>query len=330
MLVSPISMPLQRPEHSKPRVVLIYNSSSLFLSFAGQEGLGYLADILIYCVSPRWIPSFPIPVVTRYSPIMALTALSFTLLALVLAELFVVRAFRIESNTFHYTQVTTDLYPTPLRLHLSFPTSFASPFCEASTLLPAEIVYTTYFLLPTATLAADGQYGQCAYAALWANISYTNSPPFTTTVSPTPLPSRESVYPPDLPVSPVGVDNLNLPAGFIWGVAGSAWQMEGALQLEGRGPSLLDHIGAKNSAPGMNDSNVSDMNYFLYRQDIARLAAMGFPYNSFSISWSRIVPFGLAGTPINIEVLHHYGDVIDACLEYGVTPIVTLLHFDLP
>lgn len=48
------------------------------------------------------------------------------------------------------------------------------------------------------------------------------------------------------------------------------------------------------------------MNYYLYKQDIARLAALGIPYYSFSISWTRIVPFGEAGSPINQAGLDHY------------------------
>jgi beta-glucosidase/6-phospho-beta-glucosidase/beta-galactosidase len=48
-----------------------------------------------------------------------------------------------------------------------------------------------------------------------------------------------------------------------------------------------------------NDSVEGDMNYYLYKQDIARLAAIGVPYYSFSISQSRIVPFGIAGSPVN-------------------------------
>ena len=72
------------------------------------------------------------------------------------------------------------------------------------------------------------------------------------------------------------------------------------------------------------------MNYYLYKQDIARLAAIGVPYYSFSISWSRIVPFGVANSPINQQGLDHYDDVINTCLQYGIKPIVTLVHADAP
>jgi beta-glucosidase/6-phospho-beta-glucosidase/beta-galactosidase len=72
------------------------------------------------------------------------------------------------------------------------------------------------------------------------------------------------------------------------------------------------------------------MNYFLYKQDIVRLAAIGVKYYSFSVSWTRILPFGTAGTPINEPGLAHYDDVINTCIQYGITPVVTLLHFDTP
>lgn len=58
--------------------------------------------------------------------------------------------------------------------------------------------------------------------------------------------------------------------------------------------------------------------------DIARIAALGVPYYSFSISWSRILPFGKG--PVNELALQHYEDLIDTCIEYGVQPVVTLFH----
>lgn len=66
----------------------------------------------------------------------------------------------------------------------------------------------------------------------------------------------------------------------------------------------------------------------LIRADIARIAALGVPHYSFSISWSRVLPFGRG--PVNELALQHYDDVIDTCLQYGVKPIVTLYHWDLP
>ncbi|KAJ0117969.1 beta-glucosidase A [Diaporthe amygdali] len=63
-------------------------------------------------------------------------------------------------------------------------------------------------------------------------------------------------------------------------------------------------------------------------ENIARIAALGLNTYAFSISWSRIFPFG-SGEP-NEAGLQHYDDVIDTCLQYGITPVVTLYHWDLP
>ena len=237
-------------------------------------------------------------------------------------------------SSFSYTQLTSNRYATPLPTFASTKT-YAKPFSVLSTLLPTGVTYTTYSLNPKAT--ETGKYGQSAYAGLWATIKYSNTAlPFSTTVSPTPVPTSELVFPPTLyqpcPSSSGCLDGYCLPADFPWGVASSAWQIEGGLMLEGRGPSQLDLIGAlpQPATGGANDSVVTDLQYLLYKQDIARLAAIGIPYYSFSISWTRIVPFGDPGSPINQPGLDHYNDVINTCLQHGVTPVITLAHGDQP
>ncbi|KAE8144486.1 glycoside hydrolase superfamily [Aspergillus avenaceus] len=234
-------------------------------------------------------------------------------------------------SSFTYTQVTSNVYATPLSTSVSFATPFAPDPTQATSLLPSGITYTTYSSDPSATATADGQYGQSAYVALWENYSFASTPPFTTTVSATPVATSELVLPPAL-YNSVPDTGLKLPSDFIWGISSSSWQIEGALQLEGRGPSVLDSIGNQLSteAPDRSDANVANMHYFLYEQDIARLAAAGIPYYSFSLSWSRILPFGVAGSPVNTQGLDHYDDLINTCLRYGVIPIVTLLHVDMP
>jgi beta-glucosidase/6-phospho-beta-glucosidase/beta-galactosidase len=217
-------------------------------------------------------------------------------------------------------------------------TTFAPHFSDASTLLPANATYTSYSLNRSATALQDGQYGQGAYARLWAAVSYNHSVPFTTTVSPTPVATSELVYPPALysacpDSADACIDCYKLPEDFIWGVSSSAFQIEGGLTEDGRGPAAMDVIGAigyVGREPGEVDAEVATMSYYMYKQDIARLAAIGIPYFSFSIAWTRIVPFGVAGSPINSAGLAHYEDVIKTCLEYGVKPIVTLTHFDPP
>ncbi|CAN8105903.1 unnamed protein product [Discula destructiva] len=241
-------------------------------------------------------------------------------------------------GTFAYTQVTSDRYATPLPSPLTIATPYAPHYNEASTLLPTHLTFTTYSLSPNATRTHDGKYGQNAYAALWSNYTYSEALPFTTTVSATPVPTGELVFPPALSNAPqVNQNASKFPSDFIWGVAGSAWQMEGGSQLEGRGPATFDFI---NSGPNVvtdldypatgDDAVVANMHYLLYEEDIARLAAIGVPNFSFSISWTRVVPFGHAGSPVNTQALDHYEDVINTCLKYGVTPIVTLVHEDAP
>ena len=68
--------------------------------------------------------------------------------------------------------------------------------------------------------------------------------------------------------------------------------------------------------------------YYLYKQDIARLKALGIPTFSPSISWPRIFPFGKG--PVNEAGLKHYDDVINELVKNGITPIVSLFHWDTP
>ncbi|KAH8892504.1 beta-glucosidase [Thozetella sp. PMI_491] len=237
------------------------------------------------------------------------------------------------SCAFTYTLTGRERYATPLPSPLVLEQAPGPAFSQASTLLPAAVTYTTYSYSPDATSVNDGTYGQSAYNALWAkaNLTWSSSTlPFTTTVEPTPVASSELVFPPPLPLlAPSG--DYTLPDDFLWGVASSAWQVEGALQAEGRGPAPdVDRLGSLPNTDGTSDGVTNAMNYYLYKQDIARIAAMGVPHYSFSISWSRILPFGVANSPVNLEAIGHYDDLINTCLEYGITPIVTLWHFDTP
>ena len=109
----------------------------------------------------------------------------------------------------------------------------------------------------------------------------------------------------------------------MFGVSSSASQIEGATAEEGKGPTLMDIL-VQDDQP---KDYVTNENYYLYKQDIERVAAMGTRYYSFSIAWSRILPFALPGTPVNQAGLDHYRDVIDTVLAAGMIPAVTLLHF---
>ncbi|KAK7179022.1 beta-glucosidase [Paraphaeosphaeria sporulosa] len=161
-----------------------------------------------------------------------------------------------------------------------------------------------------------------------------------TTVQPTPIPSSSLIPPPPLyyPSFPTGQqvplqvknESWKFPKNFWYGVAGAAYQIEGAAKAEGRAPSIWDVLSHRvpNYVVTNETGDVANNNYYQYKEDIARIAALGLNTYSFSLSWSRILPFGSG--PINEQALAHYDDVIDTCIEYGVIPQATLYHWDLP
>ncbi|KAJ5771579.1 hypothetical protein N7520_002108 [Penicillium odoratum] len=156
------------------------------------------------------------------------------------------------------------------------------------------------------------------------NDSQTTTGLFSTTVQPTPVPTSELVLPPTDYFGPT--DCYDFPDEFIFGVAGSAAQIEGAIALDGRSPSLLEKLITGDKPRDY----VTNENYFLYKQDIQRVAAMGVEYYSFTIPWTRILPFVLPGTPVNKQAIDHYNDLISTVLDAGMQPVVTMLHFDSP
>lgn len=113
------------------------------------------------------------------------------------------------------------------------------------------------------------------------------------------------------------------------GVAGAAYQIEGAAKAEGRGPSVWDRLSrVPNYVVNNETGDITDNHYYLYKQDIARLAAIGVNTYSLTLSWSRILPFGRGA--VNQLAIDHYNDVINTCLQYNITPVVTLYHWDTP
>ncbi len=114
------------------------------------------------------------------------------------------------------------------------------------------------------------------------------------------------------------------PEGFLWGGSSSAYQCEGAWDEDGKGPSVKD---ADPIVPGTSDWKVTSDHYHRFKEDIALMAEMHFNEFRFSIAWTRIMPDGVTENPKGIA---HYHDVIDECHKYGIEPVVTLYHFDLP
>jgi beta-glucosidase len=122
---------------------------------------------------------------------------------------------------------------------------------------------------------------------------------------------------------------LWVPAGFVWGVATSSYQIEGAAAEDGRLPSIWDtfsHTAGK-IAGGANGDIACD-HYHRWRDDIATMKALNVAAYRFSVSWPRVVPAG--DGPANPAGLAFYDRLVDALLEAGITPYPTLYHWDLP
>lgn len=230
---------------------------------------------------------------------------------------------------FSFTQTTTVRYATS-RPSPTTTTTYAEPPESLKTLIPSQSYTTWGKWNPNATVSAtdtDDPFGQAAWTGLW---EYANPPNFTetaiysTTVEPTPVPSEELVLPPRDYFGPN--DCYNFPKDFEFGVSSSASQIEGATAEQGKAPSLMDILVQDNRSK----SYVTNEHYYYYKQDIERVAAMGVKFFSFSIAWSRILPFALPGTPVNQEAIDHYNDVINFIIKKGMVPEVTLLHFDTP
>ena len=122
---------------------------------------------------------------------------------------------------------------------------------------------------------------------------------------------------------------LKFPDGFVWGAATSSFQIEGAWREDGKGLSIWD---AFTHTPGKiadgDTGNTAADHYRRFREDVALMADLGLDAYRFSISWPRIQPTGY-GEP-NLEGLAFYSTLVDTLLDHGITPWVTLYHWDLP
>jgi beta-glucosidase len=114
------------------------------------------------------------------------------------------------------------------------------------------------------------------------------------------------------------------PDGFLWGVATSAYQVEGSVDADGKGPSIWDGFVGESGDTGETACD----HYRRWREDVELLAGLGVNAYRFSISWPRLFPTG-RGT-LERRGLDHYDRLIDALLERGIAPVVTLYHWDLP
>ncbi|HVK69080.1 MAG TPA: GH1 family beta-glucosidase [Polyangium sp.] len=119
------------------------------------------------------------------------------------------------------------------------------------------------------------------------------------------------------------------PENFVWGTATSSYQIEGAVNEDGRGESIWDRF---SKTPGkVNDGSNGDVacdHYHRYRDDVALMKDLGVHAYRFSVAWPRVLPKGRGAT--NAAGLDFYERLVDTLLAAGIEPYLTLYHWDLP
>jgi beta-glucosidase len=116
------------------------------------------------------------------------------------------------------------------------------------------------------------------------------------------------------------------PPDFAWGVATSAYQIEGGRFQDGKGESIWDRFADEGRMPESGD--VACDHYHRWREDVALMADLGVSAYRFSVAWTRIIPDGTG--EVNAAGLDFYSRIVDELLLNGIEPWVTLYHWDLP
>ena len=119
------------------------------------------------------------------------------------------------------------------------------------------------------------------------------------------------------------------PEGFLWGSASAAYQIEGGWREDGKGITNWDQfVRIPGKTYKATTGDVAVDHYHRYKEDIALMAEMGLKTYRFSVSWARIYPEGRG--EVNPKGIEFYENIIDECLKYGIEPMVTIYHWDLP
>jgi beta-glucosidase len=119
------------------------------------------------------------------------------------------------------------------------------------------------------------------------------------------------------------------PEDFLWGTATSAYQIEGAVDADARGPSIWDRfVRLKGKIIDQSTADVANDHYHRYKEDVQLIRELGAKAYRFSIAWPRVFPEG-SGEP-NPKGLDFYNRLLDELLASGIEPFATLYHWDLP
>jgi beta-glucosidase len=119
------------------------------------------------------------------------------------------------------------------------------------------------------------------------------------------------------------------PSDFLWGAATSAYQIEGSLDVDGRGRSIWETFAARPGAvEGGGDGSRACDSYRRWREDVDLVSELNLNAYRFAVGWARVMPEGRGR--VEGRGLDHYERFLDALLERGVTPVVSLNHWDMP
>jgi beta-glucosidase len=125
------------------------------------------------------------------------------------------------------------------------------------------------------------------------------------------------------------MQKLTFPDRFIWGVATSAYQIEGAWNEDGKGVSIWDtFVHTPGKIVNGETGDVAVDHYHRYKEDVALMAELGIRHYRFSTAWTRLLPEGTGR--VNPKGLAFYDRLIDTLLKHGIEPYLCLFHWDLP
>ncbi|XP_028139019.1 myrosinase 1-like [Diabrotica virgifera virgifera] len=126
-------------------------------------------------------------------------------------------------------------------------------------------------------------------------------------------------------------NNGTFPANFLFGVATSSFQIEGAWNEDGKGESMWDNFSHRVPSPIKNGdtADVACDSYHKYKEDVKLVADLGADFYRFSISWPRILPTGYTDN-INQKGIQYYQNLVKECLKYNLIPVATLYHWEIP
>jgi beta-glucosidase len=127
----------------------------------------------------------------------------------------------------------------------------------------------------------------------------------------------------------VAAQGTTFPQGFVWGVAASAYQIEGAAKDDGRGESIWDRFSrTPGKTQGGDTGDVACDHYHRYREDVALMRDLGVRAYRFSLAWPRVIPLGTG--KVNDRGVDFYRRLVDELLASGIEPWACLYHWDLP